>query len=174
MQQTVTTSTTKGIVLALILIIIALATYFLNMNQNSALQYISYVVFIAGIIWSVVSYGKQVDHNSTFGNYFAHGFKTAAIVTAIMIIYIIVFVIIFPDIKEKAIDAVRKAMEAKGAMSQEQISKYLISYGKFFMVIAVAGTLIGYLIFGAIASLIGAGITKKNPRPFENDINQIG
>ncbi|MGN6542117.1 MAG: DUF4199 family protein [Ginsengibacter sp.] len=174
MQQTVTTSTTKGIVLALILIIIALATYFLNMNQSSALQYISYVVFIAGIIWSVVSYGKQVEYNSTFGNYFAHGFKTAATVTAIMIIYIIVFVIIFPDIKERAIDAVKKAMEAKGKMSQEQISQYIISYRKFFMVIAIAGTLIGYLIFGAIASLIGAGITKKNPRPFENDINQIG
>lgn len=174
MRQTVTTPATKGIVLALILIIIALATYFLNMNQSSAFQYISYVVFIAGIIWSVVSYGKQVEYNSSFGNYFAHGFKTAATVTVIMIIYIIIFVIIFPDIKEKAIDAVRKAIESKGNMSQEQITQYLVSYRKFFMVIAIAGTLFGYLIFGAIASLIGAGITKKNPHPFENEINQIG
>ena len=174
MQQTVTTSTMKGIVLALILIVIALTTYFLNMNRNSSLQYISYVVFIAGIIWSVVSYGKQIDHNSTFGNYFAHGFKTAATVTVIMIIYIIIFVIVFPDVKEKAVDAVRNAMESKGNMTHEQITQYLISYRKFFMVIAIAGTLIGYLIFGAIATLIGAGITKKNSRPFENEINQIG
>ena len=173
MQQTVTTSTTKGIVLALILIIIALATYFLNMNQNSALQYISYVVFIAGIIWSVVSYGKQVEYNSTFGNYFAHGFKTAATVTAIMIIYVIIFVTLFPDMKEKAMDAARKSMEAKGNLTKEQITQALGFTQKFFTVFLIAGTLVGYLIFGAIASLIGAGITKKNPRPFENDINQI-
>src|SRR6185437_5348395 len=134
MQQTVTTSTTKGIVLALILIIIALATYFLNMNQNSALQYISYVFFIAGIIWSVVSYGKQIDHNSTFGNYFAHGFKTAATVTAIMIIY----VILFPDMKEKAMDAARKSMEAKGNITQEQITQALGFTQKFFTVFLIA------------------------------------
>jgi hypothetical protein len=174
MQQTVTTSTTKGIVLALILIIIALATYFLNMNQSSALQYISYVVFIAGVIWSVVSYGKQVEYNSTFGNYFAHGFKTAATVTAIMIIYVIIFVTLFPDMKEKAMDAARKSMEAKGNLTQEQITQALGFTQKFFTVFLIAGTLVGYLIFGAIASLIGAGITKKNPRPFENEINQIG
>jgi uncharacterized protein DUF4199 len=174
MQQTVTTSMTKGIVLSLILIVIALATYFLNMNQSSALQYVSYVVFIAGIIWSVVSYGKQVDHNATFGNYFSHGFKTAATVTAIMVIYVIIFVTLFPDMKEKAMEAARKSMEAKGNLTQEQISQGLALTQKFFTVFLIAGTLVGFLIFGAIASLISAGITKKNPRPFDNEINQIG
>jgi hypothetical protein len=174
MQQNVTTSATKGIVLSLILIVIALATYFLNMNQSSSLQYISYVVFIAGIIWSVTSYGKQIDHNSTFGKYFTHGFKTAATVTVIMVIYVIIFVTLFPDMKEKAMEAARKSMEAKGNLTPDQINQALGITQKFFTVFLIAGTLVGYLIFGAIASLIGAGITKKNPRPFENEINQIG
>ena len=125
MEQTVTTSTTKGIVISLILIVIALATYFLNMNTSSWLQYLSYVVFIVGIIWSVNNYGKQIDHNSTFGNYFAHGFKIAAIVTAIMIVYIVIFVYLFPDIREKAIDTARKRMQSKGNMTQEQINQAL-------------------------------------------------
>jgi hypothetical protein len=165
MEQTVTTSTTKGIVIALILI--ALATYFLDFNTSSTLQYISYAIFIAGIIWSVNYYGKQIDHNATFGNYFAHGFKVAALVTAIMIIYLIIFVNLFPDIKEKGIEAARKSMEAKGKLSQEQITQALTFTKKFFMVFIIGSTLIGYLIFGALASLIGAGITKKNPHTFE-------
>jgi len=169
MEQTVTTSTTKGIVIALILIVIALATYFLNMNTSSALQYISYAVFVLGIIWSVNIYGKQIDHNSTFGNYFAHGFKIAALVTAIMIIYIVIFVYLFPDVREKGMEAAKKSMESKGQMTQEQINQALSITQKFFMVFLVSATLLGYLIFGALAALIGAGITKKNPRPIEID-----
>lgn len=169
MEQTVTTSTTKGIVISLILIIIALVTYFLNMNTNSALQYVSYLIFIGGIIWSVNMYGKQIDHNSTFGNYFAHGFKVAALVTAIMIIYVVIFLYLFPDVKEKAMEMTRTKMESKGQMTQDQINTALGFTQKFFMVFVIGGTLVGYLIFGAIASLIGAGITKKNPRPIEID-----
>lgn len=169
MEQTVTTSTTKGIVISLILIVIALISYFLNMNTSSWLQYASYAVFIIGIILSVNIFGKQIDHNSTFGNYFAHGFKIAALVTAIMIIYIVIFVYLFPDVREKAMEAARTRMQTQGNMSQEQINQGLFFTKKFFMVFIIAGTLLGYLIFGALASLIGAGITKKNPRPIEID-----
>lgn len=168
MEQTVTTSTTKGIVISLILVVIALITYFLNLETTSALQYISYIVFIAGIIWSVNMYGKQIDHVSTFGNYFAHGFKVAAVVTAIMILYVVIFVNLFPDMKQKGIDAARKSMEAKGQLSPDQISQALEFTRKFFLVFIIGGTLIGYLVFGAIAALIGAGITKRNPAPFES------
>lgn len=169
MEQTITTSTTKGIVISLILIVFGLVIYFLNLNSNSGLQYISYAIFILGIIWSVNFYGKQIDHNATFGNYFAHGFKITAIVTSIMIIYIVIFVYLFPDVKEKAMEAARKSMESKGQMTQEQINQALGITQKFFMVFLVGATLLGYLIFGALASLIGAGITKKNPRPVEID-----
>jgi hypothetical protein len=43
---------------------------------------------------------------------------------------------------------------------------------KFFTTFLIAGTLVGYLIFGAIASLIGAAITKKNPNNFQQEIGQ--
>ena len=43
---------------------------------------------------------------------------------------------------------------------------------RFFMVGMIGGILLFYLITGAVASLIGAAITKKDPRPFE-DLNQM-
>ncbi len=169
MEQTITTSSTKGIVISLILIVIALVTYFLNLDPEGSSRYVSFGIFIVGIILSINIYGKQIDHNATFGNYFAHGFKVAALVTAIMVIYIIIFVYLFPDVKEKGMEAARKSMEEKGNLSQEQINQGMDITKRFFMVFIIAGTLLGYLIFGAIASLIGAGITKKNPRPIEID-----
>jgi hypothetical protein len=169
MEQKVTTSTTKGLVISLILIVLALVIYFLDLNTTRGVEYISFAVLVIGVIWSINNYGKQIDHNATFGNYFSHGFKIAALVTAIMIIYAVIFLYIFPDVKEKGMDAARKSMEARGNLSQEQINQSMEFTKKFFMVFIIAGTLIGYLIFGVIGSLIGAGITRKNPRPIEID-----
>ena len=169
MEQKVTTSTTKGLVISLILIVLALVIYFLDLNTTRGVEYISFAVLVIGVIWSINNYGNQIDHNPTFGNYFSHGFKVAALVTAIMIIYAVIFLYIFPDVKEKGMDAARKSMEARGNLSQEQINQSMEFTKKFFMVFIIAGTLIGYLIFGVVGSLIGAGITRKNPRPIEID-----
>jgi sulfite exporter TauE/SafE len=40
---------------------------------------------------------------------------------------------------------------------------------KFFMVLVIGRTMLSYVIIGAIASLVGAAVTKKNPRPIEID-----
>jgi len=163
--QAVTTPLTKGIVISLILIILGLVSYFLDLGNNKPMQYVGYLIFIIGIIWSVNLYGKQIDYNSTFGNYFAHGFKISAFVTVFMLIFTVLFLYLFPDIKEKAMEASRKGMEEKH-MTQEQISQAIGFVQKSFMVIAIAIILVFYLFFGAIASLIGAGVTKKNPVQF--------
>jgi len=163
MEHKITTPVTKGIVISLFLIIISIATYFLNLMDNKGMQYVGYAIFIAGIIWSVNIYGKQINYNATFGNYFAHGFKVSAIVTVFMIIFTVIFILLFPEIKEKGIDAARKSMESKGNMSSEQITQALSFTERFFMVFVIGGALVFYLILGAIASLIGAGVTKKEP-----------
>lgn len=174
MEKTITPVSTKGVLIALLLIILALATFFLDLKKNSPIQWLSYVIFIGGIIWSITSYGKQINYNATFGNYFAHGFKVSALITAFMVIFIIVFIVLFPDFKEKAMDEARKAMAEKNNLTEEQINQALDISKKFFMVFAVGGTLLGYLIAGAIVSLIGAAVTKKQPNQFSSDINTIG
>ncbi len=165
--QPVTTPLTKGIAISLILIVLGLVTYFLDLGTSGTqtLQWVGYLVFIVAIIWSVNIYGKQIDYNAGFGNYFSHGFKISALVTLIMIVFTVIFIYLFPDIKEKGIEAARKGMAEKN-MTQEQIDQAIGFTQKFFMVFVIGGALVFYLFFGAIASLIGAGITKKNPVQF--------
>lgn len=167
MEQKITTPITKGIVISLILIVLTLISYFMDLTQNKGMQWVGYIIFIAAIISSVYSYGKQIDYNSTFGNYFSHGFKVSAIVTLLIIIFTVIFILIFPDVKEKGMDAARKAMEAKH-MTPDLINQQMGIFQKFLIPIIIGTALVGYLLFGAIASLIGAGITKKNPHPFDN------
>jgi uncharacterized membrane protein len=172
MGQKVTTTTTKGVVLGLILMVIGLAVYFSGMDMNGVIKWLGYIVFLAGIIFSVLQYGKQVNYESTFGNYFAHGFKVSAVVTAIMIVFVVVFILLFPEVKDKALEEARKGMEAKN-LPQEQIDKGMEITSKFFMVFLISITLLGYLFFGALASLIGAAVTKKNPPNFQQQIDQL-
>ncbi len=172
MEQTVTTTTTKGLVLGLLLVVLGIVIYFSGIDVNGPVKWISLVVFILGIVWSVYSYGKELNYNSTFGNYFAHGFKVTALVTVIMIIYIILLVLLFPEFKEKGIEQGRKAMQEQNKLTKEQIDSYMTGMSKFFMVIVVATTLFMYIIMGALASLVGAAITKKEPNPIKNVPNQ--
>ncbi len=172
MQQKVTSTTVKGFLIGLVMIAISLTASFMGVSASGSFQWVIYCVFFLGIIFSIYQYGKQVDYNSTFGNYFAHGFKTSAMVTILMIAFLVIFMTMFPEFKEKAMEEARKKMSSK-EVSQEQVEKALEITKKFFMILLIGGALVGYLLLGAIASLLGAAVTKKDPRPLE-DLNQIG
>ena len=63
-------------------------------------------------------------------------------------------------------------MEQK-KLSDEQIESYIETTKNFYTAIAIGFTLFIYMFLGAIASLLGAAITKKDPNQFPADTNQI-
>lgn len=160
----------KGIVITLLLVIFGLIIYFTNQVENTSLGYLQYIILVGGVIWSCISYSKQMDGNVTFGNVFAHGFKTTAVVAALLAVYTFISVkFLFPDIVDKSMEVARKKMEeSQSGMSDEQIQNSLDTVRKFFLPFAIAGILFGFAIIGAISSLIGAAVAKKNPQnPFQ-------
>jgi hypothetical protein len=62
-------------------------------------------------------------------------------------------------------EVARTQMESDGKLSEAQIDQAIGMTQKFFIPFAIGGVVIGYLILGAIGSLIGAAIAKKNPQP---------
>ncbi|MEO6683904.1 MAG: DUF4199 domain-containing protein [Ginsengibacter sp.] len=172
MEQPITSTSSKGLTIAMILIVLSLVTYFTGMAGNSALGWLGYAIFVIGIIVSVSIYGKQINYNSSFGNYFTHGFKVSALVTAIMVIFVVVFIFTFPEVKESALDAAAAEMDKQDTMSDEQKEQAINLTRKFFMVFTIGGTLLGYMFFGTLAALVGAAITKKQPVPL-SDVNTI-
>lgn len=170
MQQKATSTITKGFIIGLLMIAITLGITFSGLAFNSAVKWLTYIVFIAGVVIAIKQYGQQINYNSTFGNYFAHGFKISALVTIMMIAYSVIFIFAFPEFKEQALEEARKQMQSNKNISQESMEKGIEITKRFFMIGMIGGILLFYLITGAIASLIGAAVTKKNPRPLE-DIN---
>ena len=167
METKVTTPVLKGVIISLILIVFGIATYFAGQIANQGLNSVQYVILIGGIIWSCINYSKQMNNNVTFGNVFAHGFKVTAVVTVITILYSIIAIkFLFPDMIDTILDKTREELSKKN-MSDDQAETAMNMTKKFMLPFMIGGILIMFMIVGAISSLIGAAVAKKNPQgPF--------
>jgi hypothetical protein len=170
MEQKITPPWTIALITSLVCIVINLVMYVSNQLTNKSLGYIPMALVIGVIIWACINYAKQMNGQVTYGNVFAHGFKITAGIAALMSIYTIISVkFIYPEIIEMTIDVARAEMEKKGQVPTDQMDMALGFTRKFFLPFAIAGSLFGTALIGAIASLIGAGLAKTNPiSPFEN------
>ena len=156
----------KGLILGLITTTYGIALYLMDLWQNKSLGYVSYVVILGGIIWSCIYYAQQMNGNVTFGNVFAHGFKVTASLIVITVVFTFLEVkIIFPEMVDKIIDIAAKDMDKNKNLNESQINSALDMTRKFMIPFMIGGIILGYGIFGAISSAIGAGIAKKNPNP---------
>ncbi|WP_143310500.1 DUF4199 domain-containing protein [Chitinophaga vietnamensis] len=148
-----------GIITGIALILISIVLYVTKLNQQSWAGWISLVVLMAGVILSCIDYGKN-NEGLTFGNIFANGFRTTAVITVLSVLFTILFITIFPDVKDQALEAARQKMEAQH-QSEETIEKALEITKKMFIPFVIGGSLLSNVFFGAIAALIGAAVARK-------------
>jgi hypothetical protein len=78
--------------------------------------------------------------------------------------------VLFPDMKQRIFDMQQSKMEEQG-LPDDQIEQGMNMMKKFFTLFLILGVIFGNLIFGCVASLIGAAIAKKNKI---NPIDQFG
>ncbi|HVM87998.1 MAG TPA: DUF4199 domain-containing protein [Puia sp.] len=164
MEQKATSPVIKGLVITLILALLDIIAGFAHIKLATWFRWIPTLVLVAAIIWACIHYASQLNGNTTFGNAWAHGFKTSAVVACLLVIYTLISIyLIFPDTKDLAIEQARKQMEEQGNLPEATIDQAIEMTKKFFLPFAIGGALIGTIIVGALAALLGAAFAKKNP-----------
>ena len=159
-------------IIALALVIFAVIITVMQQESNRSLTIIPMVVMLGGIVWACLSFSKQMDGNVTFGNVFSHGFKTSAIVAAIMGLYVALsLTVLFPESLDRAMELQRLEMIKKG-VSDSDVDKYMTMGRKMALPMGTIFSVIIYLVVGAISALLGASVAKKNPNPVMQD--QLG
>ena len=173
MDKQITSHILKGAILGGISILFSVIIYVFNLYTTQWLSFLSYAIFIGGIIYGNILFANQNENNVTFGNIFAHGFKTTAVVIVITVLYTVLSLFIFPDMVDKIIEISRTAMAKNPQMTDEMIEQGIAMTKKLFLPFAIAGAIFFTGFFGAIGSLIGAAVAKKNPvDPFKQDTAQ--
>lgn len=162
----VQTHKTYGLLTALAIIIINVILYVAGLAFTEQwTSYVAYVPFIIGIILNAIAFSKANDHNVKFGQVFSSGFKACAIITLISIAWSLLSIyVVFPEMKDKALEIAAEQMYKNPDMKESDIETALNMTKKFFVPFMIAGIVFGYMFFGAIFSLIGAAVAKKNPQ----------
>jgi hypothetical protein len=148
-------------------IIITYAFEFLAIDPNSSAKYLSYVPFIAFLFLAQKEFKEELGGYISFGDAFSTGFRYSLFTGLLMALFTFVYLQwLSPDMMDKVTEQALNEMEKKNTPDEqvETTAKMMKEYGPIFGAFGIA---IGYAIFGAIISLIGAAIFKKERSPYD-------
>ena len=169
METKVTTHIVKGVIIGAVYILLSTIIYAFNLYSIKWLTLLIYLFIFAGIIISNIVYANQNNNNESFGNIFADGFKTTSLFIIISIAFTVLFFILLPEMIDKSFELQRVELKKKPELTDEMIENFIAMQKDNFWTFTIAGNIVLNAIIGAIASLIGAGVAKKNPiDPFSN------
>jgi len=168
MEKKPVTHIIAGLIISAVMILYSLVLNFTGQVGNQSLGYVAYAVTIGMLIYFIIQYGKANGDNLSFGKLFTYGFKATALIALVTTAFNVLIFMIFPDLKEKVMDISREQMAQRPGVTPEQIDMGMEFMKKNFTTFMVIGGIFMTVIFGAIGTLIGAAIAKKNPQtPFQ-------
>lgn len=148
----------------LAMVIVSLLVYILDKDMDSSMGFLIYIPFIVGIIMNATAYSKANAHDITFGNAYGSCFKASCIIALVMVAYSVLSIFIFPEMKEKGMEIAYQKMSENEAMTDEQIDQWMDGMSKYYIPMTIGAIMFSMIFWGAILSLLGAAIAKKNPK----------
>lgn len=164
MEKKITSRITKGLIIVGLLIVIDLVlqkTYH-NVVPEGVRYMPRLIIVFLGVLVSCIVYAKQVEEKLSFGEVFAHGFKTTAVIAFLMAMYTFIAVkFIYPPPDAAEMDAAVKAIMANGNALYEEAKAQAIQAAKNRWIIYVSISIFASLIPGVLGALAGGAAGKK-------------
>ena len=146
----------KGLITGVIMIIISIAIYLAKKNFENNLQYITYAVYVAGILWTLLSFKNATGNTATFKQYFAESFKCFIVIALLMVVFTVVFLLLHPELKDQMVTLMTEELKKQKDIAPLDIDNKIAFAKKAFFPSLVMGAVFSYLAIGALVTLIAS------------------
>ncbi|HMU74057.1 MAG TPA: DUF4199 domain-containing protein [Ferruginibacter sp.] len=154
-------STHKGLITGSLMIVASLVFFYAGLPAQSPVQFLIYIIYTAGIVWSVYTYQPAEAKDIKFGSYFLQGFKCFIVVTLLMVLFTIVFNKMHPEFSTQMAEAYKAELKQKGNKTPAEIEKAIDDMKNYYLPMLISSAVFGYLIMGAVISLVASLLFMK-------------
>ena len=148
------TATSKGLLTGILMIGLALLFYYSKQSFDSPYQYVIYVAYTFGVVWTLFDFSRNGQHSNKLGEYFLQGFKCFIVVTLLMVLYTLAFTKLHPEFKDQMAEAYKKELISKGNKTPAEIETTVKQAKDYYLVMLVSGAIFAYLIIGVVVTLV--------------------
>lgn len=143
-------ATKKGLITGLVMIGISLGIFYSGQPFDSPFQYLIYIVYAGGIVWTIYEFSKSEENTNKFGAFFLQGFKCFIVITLLMVIFTFAFNKLHPEFKDEMVKAYNDELVKKGNSTPAEILKNIESAKDYYLTMLISGAIFGYLMIGAV------------------------
>jgi uncharacterized membrane protein YedE/YeeE len=136
-----------------VMIALTLLFFYSKLSFDSPFQYVVYIAYAFGIVWTLYDFSKNGEHSGKFGEFFLQGFRCFIVVTLLMVLFTAAFNMLHPEFKEQMAIAYKEELVKKGNTTAPEIESNIKKMKDFYIVMLISGAIFGYLIIGAVVTL---------------------
>jgi len=149
----------KGSITGILMVITRLLVYYKIIPEG--LYYLIYIIFAAGIIWTLIGYSRTPSFTGAIADLFGQGFRCFIVATLIMVAFTAIFNILHPEFAAEAAEFGREELVKKGGKTPAEIDKLVDQLKKRYTTVEIYLTVFGYLITGAIITAAGSAFLMR-------------
>jgi hypothetical protein len=151
----------KGIITGVVMVLTTLTLYYSKLPQGSPVHYAVYLVYAAGITWTLLAYKRSAAFTGKFGDLFGQGFRCFIVSILLMVGFTYVFSKMHPEFAEEAAQYYREELVKDKNKTPDEIDKLVTEAKKQYTTGIVYFTIFGYLIIGTVITAAGSALLMR-------------
>ena len=151
----------KGLITAVLMIGLFLLIYNMGKDADPRLQYVVYLLYGLGILWTVLDYRRSPAFTGKFGDVFNQGFRCFIVVTLVIAVFYGVFNYLHPEFAEESAKALKEQLVKEKSKLPAEIDEAVTMYKKQYTLKLVSGAIFGYLIIGAAVTAVLSALSMR-------------
>ncbi|MEP7165583.1 MAG: DUF4199 domain-containing protein [Ferruginibacter sp.] len=157
-------ATYKGLITGTVMVLISIGIFYFKGNFENNLQYITYFVYIAGIVWSLIDFKRSDAESKTFKKYFSEGFRCFVVVTFMMVAFTWIFLKLNPALINEMSRHTREELVKSGNKTGQEVDTLVSSAKQYYITVLTSMAIFGYLFIGALVTLIASAFLSQQKK----------